>query len=209
MHVIYAGQYYFDFEVLQRINKDVEALTMTLVYMYRDLLMSKERMEQFYRGEISRKVNHLTPTGGDRYQNSIDDDLDSFFEDIQHGRNPLPMDWTYSLSKLTEEELELVEMKDRVYFQTFRWLDDADVNENEMLLSESDAKFVSAYCRRKTISIKSERRRGRRKFIWKDKEEEIQYGSPDYTIGLIKSQQPFYPLLGNASSAVWVRYGHK
>ena len=171
---------------------------MTLVYMYRDLLMSKERMEQFYRGEISRQVNHLTPTGGDRYQNSINDDLDSFFEDIKFGNPPLAMAWTYSLSKLTEEELKLVEMKHRGYFQSFRWLDDADVNEDEMSLSQSDTKFVSAYCRRKTISIESERRKGRRKFKWEDKEEEIQYGSTDYTIALIKSKQPFYPLLGNA-----------
>ena len=209
-HIIYAGQYYFDFEVLQRINNNFETLTLTLVYMYRDLLMilsKKKRWEQFYRGESYRQVNHLTPTGNELYQNSTNDDLESFFGDIEHGRNPLPMAWTYSISRLTEAELEFIENQGRFledFYRTFRSLDDANIEKimigGGMRASHLDSlgKFFSAFCRRKTISIKSERRRGQRKFILDDKEEESQYGSTEDTIALIKTRKPFYPLLGNA-----------
>ena len=151
---------------------------MTLVYMYRDLLISKEKMESFYRGECYRQVNHLTPTGGDCYKDSITDDLESFYEDIKLGRNPLNMTWTYFISELTEEEVKRVKNKDEKYFRTFKWLNNADVNQIEMNSSSSTSKYVSAYCRRKTISIL--------------------YGSTEDTIALIKSKQPIYPLLGNA-----------
>ena len=51
--------------------------------------------------------------------------------------------------------MELVEMMDEEYMRSFKLLNNADVNETEMTLSSSSSKYVSAYCRRKTIAIDS------------------------------------------------------
>ena len=59
---------------------------------------------------------------------------------------------TYFLPKLTKEELELVERRDTSYLQTFdRFY--PDVPEAEMLLSESDSKYVQGCGWRKTFTI--------------------------------------------------------
>ena len=49
--------------------------------------------------------------------------------------------------------MELVEYKDEEYMRSFKLLNDADVNETVMKLSSSSSKYLSAYCRRKTIAI--------------------------------------------------------
>ena len=46
---------------------------------------------------------------------SVNDDLDSFFEDLRHGKEPDEKVRFYFLPKLTEEELELVDRKDANY----------------------------------------------------------------------------------------------
>ena len=51
--------------------------------------------------------------------------------------------------------MELVETKDTNYLQTFYYDDRADVKEAEMLLSESDSKFVEGYGRRKTFTLEN------------------------------------------------------
>ena len=63
------------------------------------------------------------------------------------------MAWTYFSPELTLKEMELVENKDEAYMRSFKLLNNADVNETEMRLSSSSSKFLSAYCRRKTIAI--------------------------------------------------------
>ena len=57
------------------------------------------------------------------------------------------------LPKLTEEEMELVERRDRYYFQTFHQSENPDVMRREMLLSESDSKYVRGLCQRNTYII--------------------------------------------------------
>ena len=49
--------------------------------------------------------------------------------------------------------MELVEYKDEEYMRSFKLLNDADVNETVMKLLSSSSKYLSAYCRRKTIAI--------------------------------------------------------
>ena len=121
--------------------------------MYRDLLITKEKMKQICTGKGYRQKDHETSTGGDTYKDSVADDLEAFFEDTRLGKRPLSIAWTYFLPELNLQEMELVENKDQVFFRTFKWLNNADVNETEMKLSSSTSKFVSAYCRRKTIVI--------------------------------------------------------
>ena len=66
------------------------------------------------------------------------------------------MAWTYFSPELTLKEMELVENKDDKYMRSFKMLNNADVNETEMKESSSSSKYVSAYCRRKTIEILSQ-----------------------------------------------------
>ena len=171
-----------------------------------------EKIKRTFTGKSYRQVDHLTSTDHSkptfdtsfRYNCTISDDLESFCEGIRLGRNPSQesIAWTYSVSalttpilSLTEEEINYVDHKGKKYIQTSKSLKNANVDMRTRI-------YVTAYCRRKTISIESEffqrRGRGQRRFVWQDEEEEIQYGSTDNTIALIKLQQPFYPLLGNA-----------
>ena len=62
---------------------------------------------------------------------------------------------TYFLPELTEDEMKLVEMKDPSYLETF--LDgEADVDEDEMLMSESKSKYVRGSGHRRTMTIVNE-----------------------------------------------------
>ena len=72
------------------------------------------------------------------------------------GNKPLSLAWTYFSPELTPKEVELVEKKDQEYMRSFKMLNNADVNEPEMKLSSSSSKYVSAYCRRRTIAIDSQ-----------------------------------------------------
>ena len=124
--------------------------------MNRDSLITKEKRKSICSGKGYRQKDHETPTGGDTYENSVADDLELFYEDIQLGRRPLSMAWTYFSPELTLNEMELVENKDDKYMRSFKMLNNADVNEAEMKESSSSSKYVSAYCRRKTIKIDSQ-----------------------------------------------------
>ena len=117
-----------------------------MIFMWREELITKEAMEKYCKGEEYQK-------------NSINDDLESFFEDLRLGKEPDEEVWTYFLPKLTEEEMELVETKDKSYLKTY--FEDAkygvnpDVAEAEMKLSESDSKFACGFGRRKTFTIEN------------------------------------------------------
>ena len=180
-HIFYAGQFNldwidWDFDVLIQ-NFDSKLLnaivkiglkspTMTFIYMYNDLLITKEKMNRICTGNWYRQKDHETPTGGDTYKDSVADDLESFLEDIKLGRKPLSMAWTYFTPELTLEEIDLVEKKNREYFRTFKWLYNADVNDSEMRFSSSTSKYISAYCRRKTIAIESQKFLQNKKRPW-------------------------------------------
>ena len=113
----------------------------TIISLERWKLITKEAMEDYCKGEEAEKV-------------SVNDDLESFFEDLRLGKEPPHQSvFTYFLPKLTEEEMELVERKDRSYFETFLYVEEADVKEAEMKLSESDLKFVQGFGCRRTFTI--------------------------------------------------------
>ena len=62
--------------------------------------------------------------------------------------------WTYFLPTLTEEELDLVDKRDRSYYATFAF-DNPDVDETEMMLSESSSKYLYGWSERRTFVIES------------------------------------------------------
>ena len=116
----------------------------TIFFMYRRVLITKEAMEKYYKGEDGLGLR----------KDSVNDDLESLFEDLRLGKEPNERVYTYFLPKLTEEEMELVEQKDTNYLQTF-YEEDPDVSEAEMLLSESDSKFVRGGGYRRTFKIEN------------------------------------------------------
>ena len=61
---------------------------------------------------------------------------------------------TYFLPKLTGKELKLVESRDTSFLQTFPF-SNPDVDETEMMLSESNSKYVYSMSGRKTFVIES------------------------------------------------------
>ena len=125
---------------------------LTRLFMFRDLLISKEQMKRVCSGKSYRQFDHRTPLGGKTYKESVGDDLESFFNDQKVRRSPLigytEETWTYFIRELTEEELHLVQKKDRGFFEKFRWSTDPDIDETEM--STSTSKYISAYCNRHT-----------------------------------------------------------
>ena len=121
----------------------IKSVIMTRIGMTRSYLITKERMEKYCKGEFGQR--------GD----SVNDDLESLFEDIRLGKEPDDrLVLTYFLPKLTKEEMKLVEREDTSYLQTFTSRD-PDVSEAEMMLSESDSKYVRGWNLRHTIIINS------------------------------------------------------
>ena len=111
--------------------------------MARRELITKEAMEKHCKAEILSVV-----------EDSVTDDLESLFEDLRLGKEPNKIAATYFLPKLTKEEMKLVERKETNYLQTF-WSQYPDVPEAEMMLSESDSKFVYGTGWRTTFTIKN------------------------------------------------------
>ena len=152
IHFVYAGEYYFwsredelKTYILKGIEKyNIEKVMVTMMTMWRSGLISKERMENFYKG------------GNDFRRKSFNSDLDSFFRAIRLGKKPYKRIDTFYLPRLTVDELDLVERRDFNFMQTFlRECTCRDVHKSNMALSKSDSKFVDAYAVRKTFTIKN------------------------------------------------------
>ena len=113
----------------------------TSIYLNRERLITKEKMESYCKEEEYEK-------------DSVNDDLESLFENIRLGKKPDEEVVTYFLPKLTEKELELVERRDTSYLETFITFN-PDIEEAEMMLSESESKYLKGSSRRKTFVIKN------------------------------------------------------
>ena len=135
-------------------ENNLKSRRLTCIYMYRDLLISKEK--RLCSGESYRQADHRRHVTSVKYQESVGDDLELFFEDENLGgmwHPSKPENWTYFVRELNPEELELVEKKDKSFFKKFKWSSNPDVDETEMQLSTSTSKYVSAYCNRRTYYI--------------------------------------------------------
>ena len=119
---------------------------LTSIHLQRLELITKEKMDSYCKGEEYLK-------------DSVNDDLESLFENIRLGKKSEIFVRTYFLPKLTEEELELIERRDTSYLQTFfDWFinkENPDVPETEMMLSKSDSKYVRGRAQRRTFVIEN------------------------------------------------------
>ena len=122
---------------------------MVTVLGYRRMqLITKEEMENFCKGERYAK-------------GSVNDYLESFFNDIRLGIEPNENDCAYVLPKVTEEELDLAERKDPIYIKDFYLFnaDEKDVDANvDFVLAidkyeENSEKFVHGDCSRYTFTL--------------------------------------------------------
>ena len=145
-HFVYAGYYYWYPEerlrsfILEGMKKyKIKTAMVTIIHMRRYRLITIEHMENYCKGKKDEK-------------NSVNDDLESFFEDLQNGKIPDNKVGTYFLPKLPRKELELVKRKDPSYFENF-WISYPDVKAAEMRLSESDSKFGQGFSWRRTFTI--------------------------------------------------------
>ena len=165
-HFVVAGKDYFDIEdrlrflMLNGMEKyKINSVLVTNIQMMRDHLVTKEKMKDHCLGKKAIKM-------------SINEDLETFFEDLQHDRDVDTVrqghSWytncvqTYFIPKLTTKEKELAEKADLQYFQNFTRGLDAFVNEYELKRSESSSLFERSRCLRKTFKIKSDQERFQR-----------------------------------------------
>ena len=119
----------------------------TFLSMDRLQLITKEEKEDYCRGKNTQA------------EDSLNNELESFFQDLRLGNRPNKEVRTYFLPELTESELELVEIKDPNYMETFYdeiYRDGADVDEDEMFESKSKSKFVECFCDRLTFTLANE-----------------------------------------------------
>ena len=154
IHIIYAGFIYlseqddpsrlyeFIFHLMKKYK--IKSLMFTIVSMFKSHLVTKENMEDYYKGRFE------DANGFDKA--SVHDDLESVFEQIKLENIggsilPPPPLGMYCLPKLTEKELLLVQNKDEDYLRTFAEFHgdgNPDIPEYIMNVSESKSKF--AYC---------------------------------------------------------------
>ena len=102
-------------------------------------------------------------------KDSVNDDLESLFENIRLGKEPNERVCTYFLPRLTEEELKLVKRGDRSYLGDRSYWD-PDVDETKMMLSKLDSDPIAPpYSEPDTNYVQGESRR--RTFVIKDSSE--------------------------------------
>ena len=139
LHLIYTESTLFTEEMTDQLRSfilkgmkmyKIETVIVTILRMHRNNLITQENMKKFCQGGKLRKQ-------------SVNDDLDEFFKNLQLGLEPNDDVRTYFLPKLTEQELEL---------QSFS-SSNPDVDEAQMKLSESDSKFVQGWRRTFTIKV--------------------------------------------------------
>ena len=151
IHFVYAGYHFWTYRYENRLKSfilegmkkyKIKKVMVTIIWMYRQQLITKEKMLDYCNEKQDAKE-------------SINDELDSFFEDLRLGKEPEKFVNTYFLPQLTEKELELVEQKDENFMRTFINGQGADVKKHEMTASESDSKFVYTWGRRRTYTIEN------------------------------------------------------
>merc|ERR1711917_20268 len=122
-HFIYCcGNYFYGFEKLKKIilkkmqKYGIQSSILTMLRMHRSRLITKEKSKQAAEGKLKNDPDWKF------YDGSINDDLDSF---IDHLLNSNEVEYetvtSFFLPKLTEEELKLVEEKNREHMRSYLW----------------------------------------------------------------------------------------
>lgn len=147
IHFVYASRYYYWYDaklrtsILKGMKKyNVKSIMVTIINMLRAQLITKKEMEKYCKGHMYSHRKY-----------SVNDDVESVFEDLRLGKQRGGGASIYFLPKLTDEELEMTKRKDTAYFQTFH-------ESNPVVGSESgskDMEFVKGYGARITFTIEN------------------------------------------------------
>ena len=142
-------------------EKQIESIIFTVLHTWREHVISKKIMKQYYNGEI--KVDRGLQIGQDRYQESTLDDMESFITDIVAADIKEVDKYTFFLPKLTQDEMQLIEDQDIEYKSSFQCYIHRQEDPNvkyleseslEMLERESKTKYVAGGSRRLTLLLK-------------------------------------------------------
>ena len=158
---------YFDYEKLERIllsgmsKHRIKSAHITNLHNTRDRLATKEEMESYYKEEYVEKDDYnktlQTIWSAGYMLHSVNDDLELLLERflLDEVRNESAV--TFCFPKLTEKERKLVESKNEDHLQSYFDYalagENPDVDENEMMLSDSESKFVFISCWRFTCKM--------------------------------------------------------
>ena len=151
-HFIYCAGSYFneDFNkfkeiILKKMREyGIPSSILTTLRMDRKNLITKEKSKQAAEGKLKNERGWMY------YKGSINDDLDSFVNNLQNSDEiDNEMVISFCTPKLTKEELKLVEQKNYEHMRTY-FDDFADVDVEEMKKSDSKDKYVHSQCRRRT-----------------------------------------------------------
>ena len=151
-HSDYFNSYYEDVLgkfIMSKMKKyGLQSTILTQLRMRRQNLVTKEKSKQAYQGKLKNEPFWR------RYKGSINDDLESFFENLQEILNLEEIKeeriQSFFLPKLTDEEWELIEKKDREQMKTYEFGLYADVKPKEMKKSNSKDKYLHGTCFRVT-----------------------------------------------------------
>ena len=150
-------------------KNQLQSIMVTSLYMERSNLISKEKMKKYCQGAEIGERGPPFPWTNENKRNlcqrgiyrreSINDDLEGLFEDLQTGKLPWYRVDSYFLPELTE--VEMVKKYDQNFRQTFRRGFSSDgksllrsaLDKNEMKMTDSELKFVLTKCERLTYRI--------------------------------------------------------
>ena len=142
-HFIYAGRIHWLVRdklrsLILKKMKDFTYVMVTSIFMYRRELVTKEIKENYCQGKEWQKE-------------SVNDDLESFFDNIRFGKEPNNASiHIYFLPKASEKELELVATNDNRFMASLVIGINPEVDEAEM-----DSKYIHVECTRKTYTIEN------------------------------------------------------
>ena len=161
---------------------NINSVLLTTISQERERLITKEATEEYYDRKIQYSYDSTMRHGPWNIKISVNDDLESLFEDLKIGRKVKKLEWSYFLPELTEKDLQLVETRNESHLKTYicywepvhvyktlytytgiNWLKrrrprygDPDISKWKMKRSRSTSKFLKAVCFR--WSFKFERR---------------------------------------------------
>ena len=156
-HLIYCGEFYFDSQclleemIVSRMRQyEIESSLLTYVSAHRINLITQEKCKLAYEGKLKNDKNWRD------YERSINDDLEKFFNN-QRNLQEIKKEFVRSFftPKLTQEELKLVEEKNKSHMYTYIYGFHADIDIEEMKKSDSKGKYVHASCIRRSICLNS------------------------------------------------------
>ena len=138
------------------VKYNVQHVVLTLLYMERQHLITKERMKEEYKGRPRCCIGY--------YDGSVHDDTDAFLTQMLTKADFTSVDHadfvaTFFLPKLSNEELKLVKDRNEDHLKTYfnyREGFDPDVPKDEMAKSKSKSKYVLCECMRITINLNLE-----------------------------------------------------